>query len=208
MELYSWSAYEAVLCLQKKDLFSFSPEKVLIKKNSKFIKEIKPIQHPALINYLLSRKIPLEVAQVYCKEIWHSLNNKMYFSLGLENDAGGWEMRNKYFKNSSSPKSFTYLKKNCKTLLIAEGMFDFLSLAVMDEDRVNSSDVIVLNSLSFIHKLPEQLSGYENIRLYLDNDSAGNKATGLVLEQFDTASDKRNSYRGFKDLNEKLLNKK
>ena len=83
-------------------------------------------------------------------------------------------------------------------------MFDFLSLAVMEEDLVNSSDIIILNSIGFVHKISEHLSRYENIRLYLDNDPAGNKATDMLLDLFDSATDERGSYKGFKNLNEKL----
>ena len=41
--------------------------------------------------------------------------------------------------------------------------------------------------------------------LYLDNDTAGNSATSILLEQFDTAIDYRIEYKGYKDLNEKLM---
>ena len=87
-------------------------------------------------------------------------------------------------------------------------MFDFLSLATMEEDLVNSSDVIILNSLGFAHKIPEHLSIYANIRLYLDNDPAGDKATNMLIGLFDSATDERGFYKEFKDLNEKLCDEK
>ncbi|GHA47486.1 hypothetical protein GCM10007103_30530 [Salinimicrobium marinum] len=87
-------------------------------------------------------------------------------------------------------------------------MFDFLSLVVMEEDLVNASDVIILNSLGFAHKIRKYLSNYKHIRLYLDNDPAGNKATDMLIDLFDSATDERHSYCGFKDLNEKLINSK
>ena len=67
----------------------------------------KPITHPVLCRYLESRKIPLEIAEKYCKEIDFELHNKKYFAIGFENNSGGFELRNEHFKGSSSPKNVT-----------------------------------------------------------------------------------------------------
>ena len=165
----------------------------------------KKIAQEALIQYLAKRKIPVKIAQPYCKEVWFSYSGKEYFAIGLENHLGGWELRNNYFKGSSSPKSYTYIKRRSKTLLITEGLFDFLSLAVLEEDLVKASDIIILNSLTFTNKIKVHLSNYENILLYFDNDPAGDKATAEILKLFRNATDERDSYKNYKDLNEKLM---
>ncbi len=170
--------------------------------------DIGYITHPALLRYLENRGISSSIVQQHCKEIWYRVKAKLYFAIGLQNYLGGWELRNQYCKNSSSPKSFSYLKRNHKTLLITEGMFDFLSLATMEEELVNSSDVIILNSLGFAHKIKEYIPSYEYIRLYLDNDPAGDKATNMLIGLFDSATDERGFYKEFKDLNEKLCHEK
>ncbi|WP_157832789.1 hypothetical protein [Croceivirga radicis] len=46
------------------------------------------------------------------KEIVFQLKQKECFALGFENDRGGWELRNKYQKLATSPKTFTYHKNN------------------------------------------------------------------------------------------------
>ena len=84
-------------------------------------------------------------------------------------------------------------------------MTQFLSLAILEKDLVNSSDVIILNSLSFLNKIAGHLSMYQNIRLYLANDPAGNKATNRILSLYPQSIDERDSYKRFKDLNEKLI---
>jgi len=165
----------------------------------------KKIEHEALIQYLVKRKIPVKIAQPYCKEVWFSYSGKEYFAVGLENHLGGWELRNSYFKGSSSPKSYTCIKRKSKTVLITEGMFDFLSLIILEKDLVKTSDVIILNSLAFTSKIKSHLLNYDSIRLYLDNDPAGDQATAEILKLFRIATDERDSYKNNKDLNEKLM---
>jgi hypothetical protein len=191
--------------------FSFCPEIPDKKKEKEAVISIvqtQPISHPALREYLRSRGIPLAVGNTYCKEILYSLKGKKFFSLGLENQLGGWELRNKYFKGSCSPKSYTYLKNGSCRLLVTEGMFDFLSLAVLEKELMNASDVIILNSLAFLTKIQTTIPEYPQVLLYLDNDPAGDIATGELLSRFENVTDNRNSYKNFKDLNQKLNNEK
>ncbi|GGW86099.1 hypothetical protein GCM10008086_13010 [Salegentibacter mishustinae] len=83
-------------------------------------------------------------------------------------------------------------------------MFDFLSLATIDEDLVQNSDCIILNSLAFLERIKMLIPKYEKALLYLDNDPAGKKAAGSLLNQFQNVTDCSNSYCDYIDLNEKL----
>ncbi|WP_339917964.1 hypothetical protein [Yeosuana marina] len=47
------------------------------------------IKHPALIQYLGSRKIPLAIANLYSKQVWYKYNGSLFFAIGLENIKGG-----------------------------------------------------------------------------------------------------------------------
>jgi len=94
---------------KERDHFSFQQPILKAGKPSVVILKIKSIQHQALIKYLDSRKIPITIARTYCREVWYQINSKEYFALGLQNHLGGWELRNKYFKGSTSPKTYTYL---------------------------------------------------------------------------------------------------
>ncbi|WP_235942650.1 CHC2 zinc finger domain-containing protein, partial [Salinimicrobium oceani] len=151
MALENCSAYEAAQSLQENIPLSFSPEKISDKRNSVQIKQINELKHPALIQYLTSRKIPLQIGQTFCHEVWYYLNNKTYFAIGLSNDAGGYELRNKFFKCSTSPKTVSTFLRGYKRLVITEGMFDFLSLKVLDDELFSSSDIVVLNSIGNIN---------------------------------------------------------
>ncbi|WP_298247504.1 toprim domain-containing protein [uncultured Christiangramia sp.] len=153
----------------------------------------------------MSRGIPLSVAGTYCKEVWYEINCKQYFAIGLKNHLGGWELRNKYYKNSSSPKSYSSIQHSSDRLLVTEGIFDFLSLAVMKTDIVKNSDCIVLNSLAFIKDIDQLFYKYSEVLLFLDNDSAGENATRRLLEHYDNVSDNSQFYSGYSDLNEKLI---
>lgn len=169
---------------------------------------VKKIRHPALTQYLKKRGIPLEIANAYCKEVWYTFKNVNFFAIGLRNNKDGWELRNKIFKNSCSPKSYTYLQRNQSQLIILEGMFDLLSLAVLNEPLMNISDVMVLNSISFIKNIEIHIPDYESVFLYLDCDSAGQKAAEYLTKKYSLVFDKSDFYKNHKDLNEYLCHER
>ncbi|HRP37960.1 MAG TPA: CHC2 zinc finger domain-containing protein [Candidatus Dojkabacteria bacterium] len=57
----------------------------------------------ALLRYLEQRRIPIDIADQFCREVRYELNNKIYYGIGFKNDSGGYEIRNPYFKADSSP---------------------------------------------------------------------------------------------------------
>ena len=117
----------------------------------------------------------------------------------------GWELRNKYFKICSSPKSYTYLKKDAERLLVLEGMFDLLSMAELYPDKLTTSDVMVLNSLSFLEAVSELFENYKDVELYLDHDATGRMHSKELTDRYSNVKDKSECYIGYKDLNEQLI---
>lgn len=211
MQLKSWSVMDAMQFLKNDtESFSFSPPSngTFLKSFQIRILDIEFIYLQGLVEYLKSRNIPFDIGAKYCRQIWYSCNGKRFFAIGLQNHLGGWELRNKYYKTSSSPKTYTHFDRKSKRLLITEGMFDFLSLATIDEDLVQNSDCIILNSIAFIDRIKVLIPEYERVLLYLDNDSAGKKAALSLLNQFENVSDCSDAYSGYKDLNEKLKQEK
>ena len=172
------------------------------------IMSVKKIEHAALIQYLIFRGIPLRMANEYCHEVWYKFKNKKFFAIGLRNNQNGWELRNKIFKNSSSPKSYTLLKRNNEQLIILEGMFDLLSLAVLNEALLKDSDVLVLNSISFVKNIELFISNYKMVHLYLDRDSAGQNATLYLTKKYSHVMDESGSYKNHKDLNDFLCHER
>ena len=211
IQLMKCTVQEALNFLSN-DLPSFSFHQQQISKSIEnetiTIKRIKDINHPALLKYIEQRKIPVNIARAYCKEVWFQRKDKIYFAIGQQNEQGGWELRNKFFKASSSPKSYTYIENNKIQLIVLEGMFDLLSIAIINFKLVQSSDIIVLNSLAFINQIGLQISNYKRIILILDNDPSGTNVTKQLLKQFPQTVDKSYTYKNYKDLNEKLMHEK
>jgi len=166
--------------------------------------QVKPITKSYLKKYVRSRGISLEVARSYCKEVWYECRGKSYYAIGLQNKDGGWELRSLYFKTSSSPKSYTYLQNENDNLVVCEGMFDLLSIAEIYPEELNGSDIIVLNSLSFLQQITSYFKNYTSVDLYLDNDQSGKKNAKKLFQYYPHLKDQSNRYKNYKDLNEKL----
>jgi len=203
--LKNCSKKEALRYLENLACFSFSPAKnINIQHNDSsdiVIKKVQTIQNRALIDYLHIRKISIDTARKFCKEIYYTVDNKNYFGLGFKNDAGGYEIRNKYAKMNINGKSITTIKSTHKsdTVSIFEGFFDFLS-AVEFFKRGAENDVIVLNSLSLLNNINIE---YEKILLFLDNDEAGRNAVDKLKREYDSrVIDYSKVYMGYKDFNE------
>ena len=168
------------------------------------IVEVKDIQHPALVQYLKSRKV--ERQKHLIQEIHYQMNDKKYFGIGFKNDSDGYEIRNAYSKICLGKKDITTIKNNSKSLLVFEGFFDFLSFKNIEESLENEpSDYMILNSVSMINKIKNSLENYEKIDLYFDNDDAGNRAVKIIKNENNEAEDCRVLYSDFKDLNDWLI---
>ncbi|MBE9668098.1 toprim domain-containing protein [Mucilaginibacter boryungensis] len=171
------------------------------------VEEVKPIQSPALLKYLCSRKIAIELALKYCCQVHYSIGPKTFYALGFANGAGGYELRSKYFKGSSSPKGLTLIKNGFDQLCIFEGFFDFLSYLTIYQNRLSGTDYLILNSLSFFEKAILLSAGYNLKRLYLDRDKAGQNCSRQAIAMKQHYFDESGLYYGYKDLNDYLVYK-
>jgi hypothetical protein len=182
-----------------------NPEPHIYEKDScNRVTAVREISKSHLKMYLRSRGISLKVARTYCKEVWYESKGSIYYAIGLQNNEGGWELRNLYFKTSTSPKTYTYLKNQKDILMVCEGMFDLLSFAEMYPEELNGSDIIILNSLSFLQQITPYFKNYKSVDLYLDNDLSGKKNTTELLKYYPNIKDQSYRYKNYKDLNEKL----
>ena len=186
--------------------FSFhrlpNPTKKEHRANPIEIIEEKEIEHLALQSYLRSRKISAGTAKKFCKEIHYRIGGRTYFAIGLQNRSGGWELRNSYWKGSTSPKDVSLIKNDSKNLAITEGMFDLLTLMELMPYIVNSHDLLVLNTTAFVKRMIKEIREYENVELFLDRDKTGLGMTELLLEKCPNSRDMSSLYGGFKDINE------
>jgi len=169
----------------------------------------QPIQNPMLCRYLKQRKIEKNIADKYCYEIQftNGSNNKTYIAIGFKNNAGGYELRNEYFKGSSSPKYITCLDNGANKVTVFEGFFDFMSYQTIHQNQQQEvTNFLVLNSLSFFERSLLLMEKHQSSHLYLDQDEAGRKYTKLALKRSAHFKDESKLYKGYKDLNDWLIN--
>lgn len=165
---------------------------------------VKPITHPKLLQYLAERGLKKSDVFSFLWEISYKTSDKTFFALGFANDAGGWELRNPYFKGCMSPKSIRTIKvKDGQQLQIFEGFMDFLSWRKLHPEI--NADSIVLNSLALLPKIIPLLTSYTSIECFLDNDVAGRKAFDQLKCSCPRIIDGSVRYQAHKDLNEWLV---
>lgn len=179
------------------------------------VTSVKPLHNRALIQYLQRRAIDVGVARNWVKEIYYRRNDKPYFALAFENDAGAWEARNPYFKGIlGGSKDITTIDEagegDKTTVAVFEGFMDFLS-AIVISGHSPSMPVLVLNSTAMQGKAIEtiQQMGVETVQLYLDRDAAGRELTDSFTEHLAgiTVLDKSPLYDGYKDMNDWLVSR-
>jgi len=181
--------------------------------NRLIVRDANPLTSPALCWYLKQRNIEPELAKQYLKEVSFELHGKRYTALGFENNSGGFELRNEHFKGSSSPKDVTLIDEKCENISVFEGCFSFLSYLSLSRNKEHEKGMhlpeghhsfLILNSLSFLEKSRSIMENHASIRLYLDRDAAGLRATQEALKWSHKYSDKSCLYNGHKDLNDFL----
>jgi len=172
------------------------------------ITDERPLSNLALLQYSQSRGIPDEITRKFCREVSYTNGGKPYYAIGFKNDMGGFELRSKYFKGSSSPKGITHLNDGHPTLTVFEGFFNFLSFQTLQKNAAQQpTDFLILNSLSFFEKARPVMESYRETNLYLDNNAAGQKFSTYAATLSPVYKNQSDLYADYEDLNDQLLNK-
>lgn len=183
--------------------------------NATEIKAVRSIKSGYLTRYLSSRKIPLELAREYLKEvIVYNPKKGMNFTLvGFPNNAGAWALSAPTGYKSTNKSAITTIntegtvanKPSARSVAVFEGFWDFLSWQVMQGSTKPSCDVVVLNSVNNLQKAMEYIGKHEKIMGFLDNDGAGQKCQSALEKAFPgRVIDMSDLYGQYKDLNEML----
>lgn len=175
------------------------------------------LQVTELSSYLQERGINTELAKRVCRELRFENKGKPYFAIGFPNMAGGYEVRNRYFKGCVAPKDITHIRQQGEPrsmCYLFEGFIDYLSFLTIrirnnpQYPRLTTQDYIILNSVSNLAKAEDILADYSKIGCFLDNDTAGRTACEHLKERFgEHLSDKSIYYSEYKDLNDYLCGK-
>ncbi len=176
--------------------------------------QIGKLSSPALIAYFQERGININLAKRECKELRFEYNGKPYFAIGFPNTAGGYELRNRYFKGCLAPKDITHIRQQGEqrdVCYLFEGFMDYLSYLTIrvndhpEEPRIEAQDYMVLNSITNLSKAERLLQPYSRIGCFLDNDQAGQKAVESLKKMFgERLRDMSKHYAEHKDLNDYL----
>jgi len=226
MHYYTCNIQEALDRLAKElNTFSFHQQTNFIKsdliKNNYEIRKVQNLQNKNLLEYAKSRNLEGEIIQKYCKEVHYNINDKKYYGIGFQNDAGGFEIRNKYVKMVLGKKEITTLNNNQNSIILFESWSDFISFLTLYPAEEFKHDYIILNSVTMLEKALMKIYKYINVEIYkcinveiykyifliccFDNDEAGDKATKRVKEKFlEIFKDGRIRYKNSKDLNDYL----
>lgn len=180
--------------------------------------EVRELTHPALLRYLQERGIDTALAKPECKELHFIHNSKPYFAIGFPNVAGGYEVRNRFFKGCIAPKNISHIRQQGEPrekCLVFEGMMNYLSFLTLRMKNcptmpdLDGQDYVILNSVANVSKTIDVLHGYERIHCLLDNDEAGRNAyLDLAREFSGRIRDFSDNYNGHKDLNDFLCDKR
>lgn len=186
------------------------------KSETKIIRSILP-NNKKLIEYFESRGISKEVLKKNAKQIHYEAQGKRYFGIGLENQSGGYEIRNPMMKTKIGKNDITIVKGDKQDeMVVFEGFTDMLSFLQLmkDNGRENRRTLICLNSVTNTDKFIGKILGFKGkMFLLLDGDSAGNLATEKIKNGFgeDKVKDIRQLYGiyegGNNDLNDYLKKK-
>ncbi len=193
---------------------ALAPQRRFIGKNpapqrppSIVVEHVHPLDNPALLAYLTERGIDLAAACAHCSEVHYRVADKFYFAIGFRNDAGGWELRNRYFKGCTS-KAPTTRRGDYPTCLVFEGFMDYLSFLTLKCTPNPPHNIVVLNSVTNLAKAVPFIASHKRVYTYLDNDEAGQKVTAELKAACRNLSDQSVHYRPHNDLNDYLRSRR
>ena len=177
---------------------------VSLQRSSMELIGVQAVKQPKLLLYLSERGLQPSDVSPFLSEVYYRISEKCFFALGFPNDAGGWELRNPYFKGCFAPKAITTIKgTDSHKLQLFEGFMDFLSWRKLHPEE--QDDSIILNSLTLLPKLIPTLHPYPIIESRLANDEAGDRATKQLFDAGLPVKDMRACYAPYKDINEYLI---
>jgi hypothetical protein len=201
------SFHEAMNILKGKAMPTFIAAPKPADKSSKTIlREVLPLGNHALISYLTGRGINTDTARNQCVEVYYSVGKKDFYAIGFKNDAGGYELRNRYYKGSVSPKDITTFSVPTDDCMIFEGFMDYLSYLTIENLLQPQTDTVVLNSVVFLDRAMGFLNRHDEIHSYLQNDSTGKQVLSEIVARHGNVNDMSGLYKNHKDLNEYLIN--
>lgn len=144
---------------------------------------VGPLRNLNLKRYLTQRGIQLRKCASEVREVHYSTLDNNYVAIGFASDRGGYELRNRTFKGTLGAKSISTQPGEKSSALVFEGFFDYLTYLTLWGKP--TSQVVVLNSVSFRERAVEHLLSEQvaRVELFRDNDAAGDALLAYFREQ-------------------------
>lgn len=178
------------------------------------VKDETYLRDHLLIQYLEhQRAIPFHLARSYFRQvsILNNVNGKSFVALAVENEDGGYAIRNPLHKAHIGKHAIRFVRGRIPkptSVHVFKDMFDYLSAVLLRQGKPFDGDSIILNSYDCLQDMAAYISnyGYECLNNWLDNDPVGNNCTAALkefckIEQL-VHYNQQAQYKGFKDLNE------
>lgn len=206
---------ERFICNLSPALQSQVPEAAPQKEKS-FIKKVGDIKSDYLGRYIETRKIPLKLAYIYCKQaqIHNPDTGKNFLMVAFPNNSGAYAMTSPLGFKRTNKADITTLNTDGKIsnkpshnkVAVFEGYFDFLSWLVMQCTDKPNCDIVVLNSTNNVQKAADYIRAHDMAYCFMDNDPAGQRAFGIIqsIMQGKDVIDMSELYSQHNDLNEML----
>jgi hypothetical protein len=166
------------------------------KESGLMLRKATLVQHRGLVHYLQKRGIPFDIAQKHIAQVHvkSKRTGKSFYALGFDNEEGGYELRNPFFKGSLGPKTISLVRSSQPapdSVHLFEGFIDYLSAIARLKGHQFKGDAIILNSISCLRQVAPYIQGYSYRTAYswFDNDPAGQRATKAFHEFVQTQPD-------------------
>ena len=103
---------------------------------------IQALASMPLLSYLSKRGIDLDIAKEECREAHYTCHGKNYYAIAFPNEAGGYEIRNPYYKGCIAPKAVSLISQGqTDSICLFEGFMDYLSfLTLHKQERLRPED--------------------------------------------------------------------
>lgn len=159
-----------------------------------------------LLMYSRSRGIHDNVIKNCCKQVNFSTSSgKRLYAIGLQNNYGGWELRNTSYKGCLGKKAITsFVDLADSPITVFEGLFDYLSCIEIGWIDPVCHNAVILNSTSLVDNAIDFFFSRQLI-LCLDNDASGIAAANKIKTHCNVVDDWSRRYCGHKDLNDFLM---
>ena len=172
------------------------------------IQKVQHLYYYPLINYLLERKISLDIAKKYLHEIHYTNKGKIYKALGFKNDSDAYVLRNKYIKMNLGKNDITTIIENDVAFIILNSVTN--SKKGIEEALKHSTSVIFEGFMDFLsYKMISRKKPIQGVcSLFLDNDISGDIATLEFKQNLPFTTDYRHVYNYHSDLNSFIMTPK